>query len=149
MGSPLQQLSPIVAELAFQYLESHILKKLSFTPSFYIRYVDDIALAAPYSLIDDLLNNFNPFHPRLKFTMEIGGTSLNFLESKIINRDGQLIFDWYHKLTFSGRFLNYYSKLDIPEESSNYEFDRQSLILITFWVPSEEFFTFDQYSIKQ
>jgi len=36
-------LSPIVADLALQYLELHILKKLSFTPSFYIRYVDDIA----------------------------------------------------------------------------------------------------------
>jgi len=44
-GAPL---SSIVADLALQYLESHILKKLFFTPSFYIRYVDDTALAAPY-----------------------------------------------------------------------------------------------------
>jgi len=66
-------LSPIVADLALQYLESHILKKLSFTSSFYIRYVDNIALAASYSLLNELLNNFNSFHPRLKFTMEIGG----------------------------------------------------------------------------
>jgi len=92
----------IVADLALQYLESHTLKKLSFTPSLYIRYVDDIASAAPYSLLNELLNNFNSFQPRLKFTIEIGRTSLNFLELKIINRDDQLIFDWYHKPTFSG-----------------------------------------------
>jgi len=40
MGSPL---SPIVADFALQYLKSHILKKLFFTPSFYIRYIDNIA----------------------------------------------------------------------------------------------------------
>jgi len=48
--------------------------------------------------------------------MEIGKTSLNFLELKIINRDGQFIFDWYHKPTFLGRFLNYHSKHPISQK---------------------------------
>jgi len=60
--------------------------------------------------------------------MEIGGTSFNFLELKIINRDGQLIFDWYHKPTFSGKFLNYYSNHPISQKKgvimNFYEFDR-------------------------
>jgi len=60
--------------------------------------------------VNELLNKFNAFHPRLKFTMEIGGTSLNFLEVSIINKNEQLMFDWYHKPTFSGRLLNYHSK---------------------------------------
>jgi len=72
MSSPL---SPIVADLVLQNLESHTLDKLLFI-SFYIRYVDDIALAAPCTLFDELLDTF---HSRLKFTMEVG-VSLNFFE---------------------------------------------------------------------
>jgi len=107
MGSPL---SPIIADLALRNLESHILKNLSFKPAFYIRYVDDIALSVPHGSLNELLHNFNLFHPRLKFTLENGGTSLNFLELTMINRDGKLIFDWFHKPTYSGRLLNFHSK---------------------------------------
>jgi len=107
MGSPL---SPIIADLALRNLESHILKKLSFKPAFYIRYVDDIALLVPHVSTNELLHNFNSFHPRLKFTLENGGASLNFLELTMINRDGRLIFDWFHKPTYSGRLLNFHSK---------------------------------------
>jgi len=107
MGSPL---SPIIADLALQNLESHILKKLSFKPVFYIRYVDDIALLVPRVFLNELLHYFNSFHPRLKFTLENGGNSLNFLELTMINRGGKLIFDWFHKPTYSGRLLNFHSK---------------------------------------
>jgi len=64
IGSPL---SPIIADLALQNLESHTLKNLSFQPLFYIRYVDDIAMAVPRKSLNELLHNFNTFHPRLKF----------------------------------------------------------------------------------
>jgi len=67
-------------------------------------------MAAPHTHINELLNKFNAFHPRLKFTMEIGGTSLNFSEISILIRNRQLMFDWYHKPTFSRRLLNYHSK---------------------------------------
>jgi len=39
---------------------------------------------------------------------------LNFLDLTIIKRDGQLIFNWYHKPTFSGRFLNFHSPYKHP-----------------------------------
>jgi hypothetical protein len=107
MGSPL---SPVVADLVLQALESKALLDLSFKPPFYVRYVDDIALAAPTTHLEELIKKFNSFHPRLKFTVEIGGESLNYLEVTIIKRDGQLIFDWYQKPTFSGRFLNFHSQ---------------------------------------
>jgi len=94
--------SPIVAELALQNLELHTLDKLSFIPPFYIRYVDDTALAAPCTLFDELLDTFNSFHSRLKFTMKVGGSQLNFLELTIINGNSFMIFDWYQKSTFSG-----------------------------------------------
>jgi len=53
MGSPF---SSIVVDLVLQNLESRTLDKLSFIPPFYIRCVDDIALAAPYTLFDKLLD---------------------------------------------------------------------------------------------
>jgi len=34
--------------------------------------------------------------------MEVAGKELNFLELKIINKNGEMMFDWYHKQTFSG-----------------------------------------------
>jgi len=107
MGSPL---SPIIADLFLQKLETEVLYKLSIKPIFYFRYVDDIALSTHNTALNDLLLNFNSYHPRLKFTMEIGGNSLNFLDLTIIKKDDHVIFDWFHKSTFSGRFLNFYSQ---------------------------------------
>jgi len=78
--------------------------------------VDDIALAVPRTSLNELLHNFNTFHPRLKFTLENGGTSLNFLEITMINKDGKLIFDWYHKTTYSGRLLNFHSKHSLAQK---------------------------------
>jgi len=74
MGFPL---SRIVADLV-QKLESDILNKFTIKPIFYYIFVDDIALSAP--CLKDLLHMFNSFHPRLRFTMEIEGNTLNFLD---------------------------------------------------------------------
>jgi len=82
--------------------------------------MDDIAMVAPHTYINELLNKFNAFHPKLKFTMEIGGTLLNFLEVSIINKNRQLMFDWYHKPTFSGRLLNYHSKHPMMRKKTNH-----------------------------
>jgi len=103
MGSPL---SPIVADLMLQKLEYSVIGELLVKPIFYYRFVDDIALAAPYSSLNDLLHKFNSFHPRLRFTMEVGGDMLNFLDLTLIKRDGVLIFNWYHtNLLFQVAFL--------------------------------------------
>jgi len=51
-----------------------------FTLGFYFRYVDDIALSTQDQNVDALLNTFNGYHPRLKFTMELESDSLNFLD---------------------------------------------------------------------
>jgi len=72
-------LSLIVADLVLQKLKSDILNKFTIKPIFYYRFVDDSALSAPCTCLKDLLHMFNFFHPRLRFTMEVGGT-LNFLD---------------------------------------------------------------------
>jgi len=45
MGSPL---SPIVADLVLQKLESTILNNLSYKPTFYYKYVDDIVFISTF-----------------------------------------------------------------------------------------------------
>ena len=106
MGSPL---SPIIADLVLQDLETVVLGTFDFHVPFYFRYVDDIALAIPSDKVNFILESFNAFHPRLQFTIEIGNNILNFLDTTIILNDGSVEFDWYHKPTFSGRYLNFNS----------------------------------------
>ncbi|XP_077270690.1 uncharacterized protein LOC143901933 [Temnothorax americanus] len=108
MGSPL---SPIGADIVMQDLEVRALGSLKFAPSFYKRYVDDIAMAVPLNECTHVLETFNSFHPRLQFTMEIGvGGKLNFLEVTMFHIGEHLQFDWFHKPTFSGRYLNFLSQ---------------------------------------
>lgn len=79
MGSPL---SPIVADIVLQDIESRALKILRFTPPFYFRYVDDVILAVPPRLLNHTLDTFNSFHPRIQFTTEIGDNNkLSFLDT--------------------------------------------------------------------
>lgn len=107
MGSPL---SPIIADITLQNLEKRILAMLPINLPFYVRYVDDVALAAPSSMLNDVLNTFNSLHPRLQFIMEKGvDNRLNFLDITLIVNGGTIEFDWYHKPTFSGRYLNFES----------------------------------------
>jgi len=74
MGSPL---SPVIADLILQRLESTILNDITYKPIFYYRYVDDIALAVPFSQLNSLLTKFNSYHHRIKFTMEMDGKGID------------------------------------------------------------------------
>ncbi|XP_077277990.1 uncharacterized protein LOC143906075 [Temnothorax americanus] len=103
MGSPL---SPMAADIVLQDLETIALATLKYIPPFYKKYIDDITLAAPSALLQHTLDVFNSFHPRLKFTIEIGeDDTLNFLEITMILNNNRLTFDWFHKPTFSVRYL--------------------------------------------
>jgi len=107
MGSPL---SPIMADIVLQDLEEFCLQKLNIDLPIYYRYVDDVLLAAPREKIDLIFQTFNSYHPRLKFTMELEtNKSINFLDTSISIINNTLVFNWYHKSTFSGRYLNYSS----------------------------------------
>jgi len=44
------------------------------------------------------VNVFNTLHPRIQFTMKIGGNRLNFLDVAINNNNNnKLEFDWFYK----------------------------------------------------
>jgi len=113
MGSPL---SPIIADIVMQDLEREVLGAFDFEIPFYHRYVDDIVLAVPTPCIDFVFNKFNSIHPRLQFTIEIGKSSINFLDTTIIIKNNRIVFNWFHKPTFSGRYLNFLSQHPLSQK---------------------------------
>ena len=90
MGSPL---SPIIADLVLQDLETEVLSTFDFQVPFFLRHVDDIATAVPRDMVNFILDKFNSFHPRLQFTIEIGNERLNFLDTTIILNEKTVEFD--------------------------------------------------------
>ncbi|XP_018361384.1 PREDICTED: uncharacterized protein LOC108760084 [Trachymyrmex cornetzi] len=113
MGLPL---SPIIADLVMRRLERLSLMSFNRSCPFYYRYVDDICTAVTPSDIEALLQAFNSFHPRLQFTIEIGGDKLEFLDVTIFRLNSKLIFDRYRKPFFSGRFLNFNSNHPVSQK---------------------------------
>jgi len=67
MGSPM---SPIIANIIIEDIETRALYDLNIDMLFYCRYVDDIAMAIPRQDSQRVLHTFNSLHPRLQFTME-------------------------------------------------------------------------------
>jgi len=88
IGSPL---SPVIADMVMQDLETRALQNLSVIIPLYYRYVN-IAMTVPRHKEEDVLDAFNSFHPRLQFTIEKGGNNLNFLDVMIINNNNVLEF---------------------------------------------------------
>jgi len=113
MGSPI---SPIIADMVMDDLETMALNNMKIKMPFYYRYVDDIALTVPSQKAKEILDVFNSFHPRLQFTIEIGGNNLNFLDVTIRKINNLLEFDFYTKPTFSGRMLNFLSQHPISQK---------------------------------
>jgi len=107
MGSPL---SPILADMVMDDLETHCIKKLNFEIHTYYRYVDDIFLIIPKTKVESVLKTFNNYHPRLKFTHEMErNNTLSFLNTSVIREGERLLTNWYRKPTYSGRYINYFS----------------------------------------
>jgi len=107
MGSPL---SPIISDLVMRDLEDNILNSLTIQPILYYRYVDDIILSTYEEEIHNILNKFNNYHPRLNFVMESEvNHTLNFLDVTLHIRNNRIVTDWFHKTTFSGRYLSFLS----------------------------------------
>jgi len=73
-------------------------------------------MSVPNGYTDSVLTTFNSFHPRIQFTIEIGGDKLNFLDVTLIRNHDSIEFDWYYKPTFSGRYLNFLSHHPISQK---------------------------------
>ena len=71
MGSPI---SPVIANIVMEELETVSLSKVHFNLIFYKRYVDDIITCLRLEDLQILLDTFNSFHARLQFTHEMRRT---------------------------------------------------------------------------
>ena len=66
--------------------------------------------------LNSTLDIFNSQYPRLQFTMEIESDRLNFLAVTVIRDNVLTEFNWYHKPTFSGRYLNFWSQHPVSQK---------------------------------
>ena len=109
MGNPL---GPRLANWFLGMIEKKIFDQhLSFYPSFYVRYVDDV-FAIFSSSIEVLLflNVFNNQHPNLGFTCEeASGPSLPFFDVELTICDGEFNIGIYRKPAFAGVLLHFNS----------------------------------------
>ena len=112
MGSPL---GPTMANFCLSHFENQLLEECDDTngPSLYARYVDDIFCVfrsgIPY---ESFLNKLNALHPNLKFTMELGNSSLAFLDTYIslpTDDNGTFSSRIFRKATHTGLILNFES----------------------------------------
>jgi len=107
MGSPL---SPVVADIVMRDLETICLNSVNCYLTFYFRYVDDIVMAVSSDNVNQIFRTFNEYHDRIKFTIEYEeGRYLSFLDILFTIKDDKLYIDWFHKKSFSGRFLSFFS----------------------------------------
>ena len=110
MGSPM---SPVIADLVMEILEEESIKKLKFRLPFFSRFVDDITTACPADKAEELKNVFNKYSKDIQFTIEVEKDGkLPFLDTLLLRQeDGLIKTNWYHKNTWSGRYLNFFSSL--------------------------------------
>ncbi|XP_076299355.1 uncharacterized protein LOC143218195 [Lasioglossum baleicum] len=107
MGSPI---SPLIANLVMEKLEQDSISKLPFELVFYKRYVDDVITCLKPQQLQTVLDTFNSFHDRIQFTHEIENDScLSFLGVSVLRDGNKLKTNWFHKTSWSGRYVNFHS----------------------------------------
>lgn len=128
MGSPS---SPVFADLVMEILEDTVIPKLGFKLPFYWRYVDDILTAVPEDKVDIILEKFNSYNSHIKFTMEeeVDG-QISFLEVLVIRNGRQIKTNWFHKQTWSGRYLNFESCLPITYKRNTISLLSERIMLL-------------------
>lgn len=67
----------------------------------------------PDDKVDELKNVFNAYNKDIQFTIEVEkDRKLPFLDTLLIRQEnGMVKTDWYHKKTWSGRYLIFFSSL--------------------------------------
>jgi len=102
----------ILANLVIQDLEDKIFFNININILIYYRYVDDILLAVPNNQINEILDNFNSYNDRLRFTVEHGDDNfINFLDVRdMILDDGCIKFDMYKKTHELRKISNLYRR---------------------------------------
>ena len=82
-------------------LEKRLLSDIDLKPYIWWRYIDDIFLIWEHGeeSLKLFLEKINKIHPTIKFTADWSYSSVNFLDVKVIMKDGKIITDLYVKPT--------------------------------------------------
>ena len=82
-------------------LETRLLSDIDLKPYIWWRYIDDIFLIWEHGeeSLKFFLEKINSIHPTIKFTADWSYSSINFLDVKVIMKDGKIITDLYVKPT--------------------------------------------------
>ena len=101
MDSPL---APLVADVFMDKLETELFASnhtLTKYTQYWYRYVDDILCLwnGTTSQLHEFRSLLNSLYPSIKFTLEIGGNQINFLDLEIPVLDGKHSFGIYRKPT--------------------------------------------------
>jgi hypothetical protein len=118
MWSPI---SPLLADFFMNFLE----EKISILPLFknlvfYYRYVDDILglWTGTKRQLDLFLTNLNIINDSIKFTMEVGGNSISFLDIRLNICNNKIEFDVFRKPTYSDNIIHATSNHHISHKLS-------------------------------
>ena len=106
MGTSLE---PVLVNIILTEFENVIVKPLIETSvlKFYCKYVDDTLVMIKKDKIQHVLNSFNSFDKRLRFTVDtFEDGNIHFLDIKTLN-NGET--DIYIKGTNTGRYVQYHS----------------------------------------
>ena len=103
MGSPL---SPLISEIFMNLLEREVFNSdcmLTQYVGYWHRYVDDVLClwTGPAEKLKDFLQFLNSLYPSIKFTLEVGGNTINFLDLSIKLNAGKHEFSIYRKPTYT------------------------------------------------
>ena len=111
MGSPL---SPVLAQLFMENLESGPIRKIVGPHITWLRYVDDTLVLIPRRKNpQQLLDQLNKIHPRITFTMEEEVDDvIPFLDTLIHREDSSVRLSVYRKPTNKDDYFHYFSGHD-------------------------------------
>jgi len=101
--------------------------------------MDNIVLVIPTKHVTKILETFNNFHDRIQFTIEYEkNRSISFLNLLLRVRDDTLMIDWFHKGTFSGRHLFFYSNYPLCHKIDTIWAGGQSDSVVSSRIPKKE-----------
>ena len=117
MGSPL---SPVIANLYMEDLESEAIKTARHPPRFYKRYVDDSFLIMTARFVDSFFEHMNSQDESIKFTIEREEENqLAFLDTLAIRtHTGEIQTKVFRKSTHTDQYLDYRSHHPLEHKRS-------------------------------
>ena len=107
MGSPL---TLTIANCYMFFFERDIVKQVNNSGGLYLRYIDDIFLIInwPQRHLRKQIDKWNTIDENMKLNAHIG-SSTNFLDLFMENKDGQLITKVFHKPSYEPYYLPFHS----------------------------------------